>query len=186
MLHRYVIWIPLALNHLTFLLIVGCLLLLFFSIYIYSTYFIKFIFSNYGYICVFLGKYCMGLYTCPTNLNRIVLLQKRAVRIVSKEAFNAHTDPVFHELKILKFEKKNLLHLVKFLRYSYKNNLLPRSFDDLFLRINDVHNYNPRNSNLYYAPFCRKKLDNLQLKCTWHEDSPGFFIIVFGRTLKIR
>ena len=74
----------------------------------------------------------MGLYTCPTNLNRIVLLQKRAVRIVSKEAFNAHTDPVFHELKILKFEKNHLLHLGKIM-YSYKNNLLPRNFDDSFL-----------------------------------------------------
>ena len=63
----------------------------------------------------------------PTNLNRIVLLQKRAVRIVSKEAFDAHTDPVFHELKILKFEKISLLHLGKFM-YSYKNNRLPRRF----------------------------------------------------------
>ena len=71
--------------------------------------------------------YCIGPYKYPTNLNRTVLLQKRAVRIVSKEAFDAHTEPVFHELKILKFENIYLLHLGKFM-YLYKNNLLPRSF----------------------------------------------------------
>ena len=42
-------------------------------------------------------------------------------------------------LKILKFEKNYLLHLGTFM-YSYKNNLLPRSFDDSFLRLNDVYN----------------------------------------------
>ena len=52
--------------------------------------------------------YCMGLYV-PQNLNRVVLLQKRAVRIVSKEAFDAHTDPVFKVLKILKFEKNKFI-----------------------------------------------------------------------------
>ena len=106
----------------------------------------------------------------PTNLNRIVLFQKRAVRIVSKEAFDAHTDPVFHELKILKYENIYLLHLGKCM-HSYKNNVLPRSFDDSFLRINGVHNYNTRNSNLYYAPLCRTKMRQF----TFNYKGPKFF-----------
>jgi hypothetical protein len=48
--------------------------------------------------------------------------------------------------------------------YLYQNKLLPRSFDNLFLRTNQVHKYDTRNSNLYHIPFCiEQKLDNFQL-----------------------
>ena len=39
--------------------------------------------------------------TYPTNLNRLILLQKRIVRIVNKKPFDAHTDPLFRDLKFL-------------------------------------------------------------------------------------
>ena len=35
--------------------------------------------------------------TYSSNLNRIVLLQKRVVRIINQEKFDAHTDPMFKE-----------------------------------------------------------------------------------------
>ena len=49
-----------------------------------------------------------------SNLNRIALLQKRVVRIINKEKFDAHTDPIFKELKILKLDDIYLFHLGKF------------------------------------------------------------------------
>ena len=36
-----------------------------------------------------------------TNLNRILLLQKRAVRILTNSEYRAHSDPLFKQLKIL-------------------------------------------------------------------------------------
>ena len=50
-------------------------------------------------------QYCVSVWgsTYPSNLNRIFMLQKRAVRIIAKESFDAHTDPIFKNLKILKF-----------------------------------------------------------------------------------
>jgi hypothetical protein len=42
--------------------------------------------------------------------------------------------------------------------YLYQNKLLPRSFDNLFLRTNQVHKYDTRNSYLYHIPFCRTKI----------------------------
>jgi hypothetical protein len=39
----------------------------------------------------------------------------------------------------------------------YQNKLLPRTFDNLFLRTKEVLKYDTRNSNLYYIPFCRTK-----------------------------
>ena len=44
----------------------------------------------YPYLC-----YCVGVWgsTYPSNLKRVVTLQKRAIRIISKSKFDAHTDP---------------------------------------------------------------------------------------------
>ena len=55
----------------------------------------------------------------PTHLRRLVLLQKRTVRVISKKGFDAQTDPLFKNLKILKFEDIYSLHLWKFL-FSFK------------------------------------------------------------------
>jgi hypothetical protein len=76
--------------------------------------------------------------TYPTNLNRIILLQKRIVRILDKQPFDAHTDPLFIKLKIHKFDWIYLYHFGKFM-YQYHNGLLPRSFDNFFLPMNQVH-----------------------------------------------
>ena len=47
-------------------------------------------------------QYCVTVWgsTYPSNLNRIILLQKRAVRCINKDAYDAHTDPIFKELRI--------------------------------------------------------------------------------------
>ena len=110
--------------------------------------------------------------TYSSKLNRIALLQKRIVRIINKEKFDAHTDPIFKELKILKLDDIYLFHLGKFM-YLFQNNLLPRPFGNLILRTNQVHNYNTRssNQNLFYVPFCRT---NLRQFCV-HYQGPSFF-----------
>ncbi len=100
-------------------------------------------------------QYCLIVWgsTYATNLKRICLLQKRIIRIIKKETFNAHTDPLFAEVKILKFEKIYLCQLGKLI-YLYQNNLLPKSFENLFLRTSQVHNYNTRHSGLFHIIFC--------------------------------
>jgi hypothetical protein len=70
-------------------------------------------------------QYCKTVWdsTYPTNLNRIILLQKHIIRILDKQPFDAHTDPLFIKLKILKFDWIYLHHLGKFM-YQYHNGLL--------------------------------------------------------------
>ena len=95
-------------------------------------------------------QYCILVWgsTYSSNLNRIALLQNRVVRIINKEKFDTHTDPIFKELKILKLDDIYLFHLGKFM-YLFQNNLLS------ILWTNQVHNYNTRssNQNLFYVPF---------------------------------
>ena len=48
--------------------------------------------------------------TYKTNLQRIVILQKRAVRIVNNSTYDANTGPIFKKLELLKFHDINLFN----------------------------------------------------------------------------
>jgi len=41
--------------------------------------------------------------TYKTNLQRITILQKRVIRMMNKSYYNAHTEPIFKKLLLLKF-----------------------------------------------------------------------------------
>ena len=49
--------------------------------------------------------------TYKTDLQRIVILQKRALRIVNNSTYDANTSPIFKELKLLKFHDIYLFQL---------------------------------------------------------------------------
>ena len=101
-------------------------------------------------------QYCVTVWgsTYSTNLNRLVLLQKRVIRIIDKQDFGVHTSPIFKELKILKLEDIYLFNLGKFI-YQYKHNLLPDCLECPLLTVDQVHNYNTRNSKAFYVSTCR-------------------------------
>ena len=52
-------------------------------------------------------QYCITVWglTYPTNLNRLVIPQKRVIRIIDKQGFGVHTSPIFDELKTLKLRR---------------------------------------------------------------------------------
>jgi len=101
--------------------------------------------------------------TYPSNLNRILLLQKRIVRIIANADYRAQTKPLFKRLKILDIYDLHTLCIANFM-FEYHHNLLPSCFDNLFLRNNQVHKYGTRNSTNYYHIFVVQILRNL-LSC---------------------
>ena len=56
---------------------------------------------------------------CLPNPIRLITLQKRVVRIMSRSAFDTHTDPLFKNLVILNLESIYKLQIGKFM-YQYK------------------------------------------------------------------
>ena len=104
-------------------------------------------------------EYCNFVWasTYSSNLCRIVLLQKRAIRILNKSEFHAHTDPLFKKINILKFEDIRLLQLGQFM-YCHKNSLLPKSFNSMFVLNNQVHTYDTRHSKAFHVPLCRTNI----------------------------
>ena len=95
--------------------------------------------------------YCVSVWasTYPSKLRRLITLQKWVIRIISRSAFDVHTDTLFKNLKILNFEDIYKLQIGKFM-YQYKSGLLPYSFNNMFLVTCRVHSYGTRNSELFY------------------------------------
>ena len=92
--------------------------------------------------------------TYKSNLQRIVILQKRALRIVSNSTYDAHTGPIFKELKLLKFHDIHSFQLGIFM-FSFKYSTLPSKFNNFFLLNSQIHNYNTRNAQSFRLPLCR-------------------------------
>ena len=85
--------------------------------------------------------YCCNIVwasTYKTNLRCLVILQKHIIRIINKSHFNAHTDPIFKDLGILKFNDIHLLQPSQFM-YSCKNSFLPPRFNNNFSQSNQFH-----------------------------------------------
>ena len=76
--------------------------------------------------------------TYKSNLKRLTILQKRAIRIVSRSACDAHTDPIFKELRFLKTKGIHLLQLGQFM-YSFSTRNLPTKLDSFFSVNNSIY-----------------------------------------------
>ena len=94
--------------------------------------------------------------TYRTNLIHLEILQKRVIRTIAKTTFDAHTDPLFQNLGILKFQDIYLIQLGLFM-YSYQNHTLPLKFHCKFTLQSQIHSYNIRNSCKFRLPLCRTR-----------------------------
>ena len=90
-------------------------------------------------------------------LERLLLLQKKALRIICNTAARSHTNQLFLGNKILKVHDLYSLQLGQFM-YSYNNNLLPRAFNNMFPKKQSFHNYPTRRSNEFHLPLLRTLL----------------------------
>lgn len=87
------------------------------------------------------GILCWG-YKC----NRILKLQKKAVRIISNSKYNAHSQPIFKQLRILTVNDIFTRKLYKFYYRMYHKNLPHYFMSTSFLNTQQsTHPYNIRN-----------------------------------------
>ena len=92
-----------------------------------------------------------------TTLAPIIKKQKYAIRIISRAAYNAHTEPLFKKHEILRFEDLYTFCQLQFF-HSFIQNKLPQSFNGLWT-VNRI--YNPvracrlRNADVYFVPRSR-------------------------------
>ena len=85
------------------------------------------------------------------------MLQKRIIRIINKSKYDAHTDPIFRDLHVLKFHDICKIQTGQFV-FSCLSKRLPNKFNEMFNTCN-THDYNTRSSESQIkVPFCRTKL----------------------------
>ena len=85
------------------------------------------------------------------HMDRLYILQKRAIRIMSHAPYLAHTNPLFIDSGILKFHDIYLFQVFIFM-YLCNSNLLP-DFIQTFFQFNSAfHGYNTRNADAFHLP----------------------------------
>jgi hypothetical protein len=121
--------------------------------------------------------YCINIYGCAsaTVLNKLIVKQKEAIRVVCLAKFRDHTNPLFKRLGILPLNKLIRYSSLKFM-HKYKHNRLPFSFNETWLT-NRARNPDIilRNADNLYVPAHNfatlKKHPYFAFPKFWNEDN---------------
>ena len=99
----------------------------------------------------------------PSCLERIYLIQKQLIRIITCSPFRAHTGPLYFANKILNVYDINDSIIGSFM-YECLYGTIPEIFRNYFQRIADVHDHNLRNVNDLYVPYGRLDIRKFSIK----------------------
>ena len=79
-------------------------------------------------------------------VNKLFSMQKKVVRNIAGASYNAHSDPIFKKLKLLKLSDIYETKISKMM-YEHNNGTLPSALNEMFTDNTSIHNYNTRNKN---------------------------------------
>ena len=101
--------------------------------------------------------------THTNYINRITILQKKAIRIISNAQHNDHTNPLFKKHEILKLSD---IHNHKLGKYMYQlvKNILPDPLKKIIILNSTVHTHNTRNINNPHMNNRRTNVANKSLR----------------------
>ena len=93
-----------------------------------------------------------GILACGRHTNAIHKVQKRAIRIIGASKYNAHTEPLYKQLHLLKACDICKLQELKFY-HKLINRQLPKYFERFVYQTNlDLYNYNTRRGHILHIP----------------------------------
>ena len=104
-------------------------------------------------------SYCNMIWSLgsSTQLHKLIILQKRFVRIISNANYLSHTDPVFYSLNLLKLTDIGQIQTLTFM-YKYHHGVLQTTFVNYFCKVADVHSCFTRQSSMQLTHFlCKNK-----------------------------
>ena len=95
-------------------------------------------------------------HTYKSNLHPLLILQKKAMRIMTFSGFREHTSTIFKALNLLKFLDLVYVNTVPFM-FQYGSGNLPADFCGFFTLIKNNHDYTTRLAftNAYAIPRVR-------------------------------
>ena len=138
-------------------------------------------------------SYCPTILNClsTSNKNRLLKIQKKAIRLITGSNYNAHTNPLFLEHKILPFDKIIKQGMLNFM-HSVNYNYAPSSFTNHWTKNSDRENDRVlRNDDDFVIPIPRidlvKRLPFYSLPYLWNQSGNLKFYdnpITFKRALR--
>ena len=97
------------------------------------------------YNSLLLPHFTYGILAWGTK--QIFKIQKKAIPIITNSKYNAHSNPLFKSLNLLKIQDIYNLNVLKFY-FNYRHNLLPRYFNSYNLKYrSSIHEHHTRSKN---------------------------------------
>ena len=105
-----------------------------------------------------------GILAWGRHTTTIDKIQKRAIRTLTASKYNAHTEPLFKQLNLLKISDICKLQEIKFY-HKLVNKKLPLYFNDFVCQTNsEVHNYNTRRRQKIHIPRIKHEFAQLSIR----------------------
>ena len=103
--------------------------------------------------------------TYSSNLHKLLITQKKFVRIATSSSYLAPSAPLFKKLNLLSIYDINIVQSCAFIyKCTYLSNILPRPFKDFFKTNSQIHNYNTRQSDDLHPSFSRITSSQFSIK----------------------
>ena len=109
--------------------------------------------------------YCNHVWgsTYQTNLNNVVLVQKKLIRIITCSPFRAHTEPLMMANRLMPLSNINMYMTCIFV-YQCLNGCVPDIFKDFYTRNRNVHGHNTRQASDLHVPHGRLDIRQNSMK----------------------
>ena len=78
-------------------------------------------------------------------------MQRKAIRLITNSHYRADTAPLFERCKILTLPEIHVFKTALFM-YRIHHDVAPVSFDNMFVRNSQIHNYDTRSRSKYHVP----------------------------------
>ena len=109
--------------------------------------------------------YCNHIWgtACISSLNKVIVLQKKAIRIICNVNRRAPTDSLFRDLKIIPFLDVNIYMISRFM-FRYVNGRVPSLFCGYFTFNTSIHKYETRQARHFHLPQVRSDLGKKNIR----------------------
>ena len=84
-------------------------------------------------------QYRIAAWGNSNNIQKLLLIQKRVIRIINNKNYRHHTDPIFKENQIKKIRDQYKCHVSSFM-YDFTHHFLPGSFER-YIEVDTGNNY---------------------------------------------
>ena len=119
---------------------------------------------HYSFIYPYMA-YCNHIWgtACISSLNKVIVLQKKAIRIICNVNRRAPTDSLFRDLKIIPFLDVNIYMISRFM-FRYVNGRVPSLFCGYFTSNTSIHKYETRQARHFHLPQVRSDLGKKNIR----------------------